>query len=155
MARPTLRRGTKGERVEELQRLLLRLGYDLGSSGADSVFGRTTESAVRAFQKSRGLTVDGVVGPRTWAALCTQAPSRSALPPVPDGISQIRAVSGASSTHTWGVAVDVNGAANKRGTRGDISPGILAIFERHGLKWGGEWRGRNCDPMHFRYCTGY
>ena len=63
----TLRRGDRGEDVKVLQRALRRAGYDAGT--IDSIFGSGTETAVRAFQRANGLTVDGIVGSRTWAAL--------------------------------------------------------------------------------------
>ena len=66
---PTLRKGSKGDSVVMLQQKLLSLGYDLGSWGADGSFGNATEKAVKAFQKDAGLTVDGVVGSKTWEAL--------------------------------------------------------------------------------------
>ena len=66
---PTLRRGSSGKDVQQLQQILLSLGYDLGPCGVDGVFGRMTQAAVQAFQKARGLTVDGIVGPLTWAAM--------------------------------------------------------------------------------------
>lgn len=56
----TIKRGSKGETVKVLQRKLNLL--------ADGIFGNLTEEAVREFQKSKGLTVDGIVGPKTWAA---------------------------------------------------------------------------------------
>ena len=62
---PTLRRGSKGNAVKECQALLEKCGYDLGPCGVDGDFGRMTEKAVRAFQKDRGLKVDGIVGPVT------------------------------------------------------------------------------------------
>ncbi len=62
-----LREGSRGPEVAELQRRLLAAGFDPGL--ADGDFGPRTDTAVRAFQKSRGLVVDGIVGPRTWSAL--------------------------------------------------------------------------------------
>ena len=69
--KPTLRRGSKGEAVKELQTELIKRGYDLGSYGADGSFGKATEAAVKAFQKDRGLNADGIVGEKTWEALET------------------------------------------------------------------------------------
>ena len=66
---PTLRRSDKGEKVRLMQSLLSDRGFDLGKYGIDGDFGSATEAAVRAFQKSAGLTADGVCGPKTWAAL--------------------------------------------------------------------------------------
>lgn len=68
-SRPTLRKGSRGEYVTLLQTQLINRGYNVGSTGADGVFGANTDSAVRAFQKANGLTVDGIVGPKTYAAL--------------------------------------------------------------------------------------
>lgn len=67
--RPTLRKGSKGEWVTVLQTKLSMLGYDLGPCGIDGDYGKSTVAAVKAFQKDAGLTVDGVCGPKTWAAL--------------------------------------------------------------------------------------
>ena len=63
----TLRRGDRGEDVKVLQRALKRAGFDAGT--IDGIFGSRTEAAVRAFQRANGLQVDGIVGPKTWAAL--------------------------------------------------------------------------------------
>ena len=60
-ARAVVRRGSRGQDVYELQEVL--------SIAADGVFGYNTEKAVKAFQKSRQLLPDGIVGPATWAAL--------------------------------------------------------------------------------------
>jgi len=59
------------------------------------------------------------------------------------------------SVHCWGIALDLNAATNRQGTKGDMSPQVVAVFRRHGFKWGGDWAGRYRDPMHFQYCTGY
>jgi putative chitinase len=65
-AETTLRRGAKGREVGRLQRLLGRQGFPLA---LDASFGPTTERAVARFQERAGLKPDGIVGPRTWAAL--------------------------------------------------------------------------------------
>ncbi len=78
--KPTLRRGCAGSYVEECQRVLLGAGYDLGTYGADGKFGAKTEAAVKAFQKAKGLTADGVVGRNTWAALDAMADKPAAEP---------------------------------------------------------------------------
>ena len=46
--------------------LLIEAGLE---TDIDGIFGRHTESLVRDFQADRGLTADGIVGPRTWAEL--------------------------------------------------------------------------------------
>nr|WP_255717267.1 peptidoglycan-binding protein [Salipaludibacillus sp. CUR1] len=63
----TLRRGSRGTSVKQLQEQLTRLGYN--TRGVDGIFGPGTESAVRRFQKDKKLTVDGVVGPQTRTAV--------------------------------------------------------------------------------------
>jgi len=64
---PTLRRGSQVDEVADLQMLLnSKFGYELE---VDGNFGKATETAVKDFQKKHGLTADGVVGKKTWAAL--------------------------------------------------------------------------------------
>jgi lysozyme len=53
----------------DVQKALILLGYDLGPTGADGDYGKRTKSAVQAFQNDHGLRVDGLVGPKTLAAL--------------------------------------------------------------------------------------
>ncbi|MBT9385464.1 peptidoglycan-binding protein [Pseudooceanicola sp. CBS1P-1] len=65
--RRTLRRGSSGDPVPELQTLLASAGFDVGA--ADGLFGRQTEDAVEAFQTARRLLPDGIVGPATWGVL--------------------------------------------------------------------------------------
>ena len=51
--------------------MLEQAGYSVGTYGIDGDFGKDTLAAVKAFQQDRGLKVDGIVGPKTWAALGT------------------------------------------------------------------------------------
>ena len=77
---PTFRRGDKGDMVRVLQtQLSTGHGYDIGKCGIDGDFGKATEAAVKKFQKDKGLTADGVVGPKTWEAL-----NQPAYYPVPE-----------------------------------------------------------------------
>lgn len=62
----TLRLGSKGSEVKELQSALTRAGYSLT---VDGVFGTKTASAVVSFQDRYGLSTDGIVGAKTWKAL--------------------------------------------------------------------------------------
>jgi peptidoglycan hydrolase-like protein with peptidoglycan-binding domain len=64
MAEPTLKNGSQGQEVKDLQDALKVLGFNPGP--VDGIFGDKTETAVRAFQADRGITVDGIVGPVTW-----------------------------------------------------------------------------------------
>jgi peptidoglycan hydrolase-like protein with peptidoglycan-binding domain len=66
----SLRHGACGPEVEYLQGQLLAAGFDPGP--IDGIFGQRTKAAVMAFQRAKGLEVNGVASPRTWAALDTR-----------------------------------------------------------------------------------
>ena len=66
---PLEQEGSKGEDVRTVQYLVTAQGH---STGVDGVFGPATKSAVQAFQSSRGLGADGIVGPQTWSQLIIQ-----------------------------------------------------------------------------------
>ena len=72
--RELITRGARGESVEEFQKILKDLGYDLGEfgpkgDGIDGKFGIVTKEAVKSFQKDHGLKVDGIIGINTATAL--------------------------------------------------------------------------------------
>lgn len=69
-AEPTyvsLKNGDRNDQVKALQQALIALGYLEGD--ADGIFGKNTETAVKAFQKENGLTDDGIAGAQTQSAL--------------------------------------------------------------------------------------
>ena len=61
---PTLRKGARGNITKLLQEKLVSLGYN--TNGVDGIFGSGTKAAVIAFQNSKGIVTDGIVGKNTW-----------------------------------------------------------------------------------------
>jgi hypothetical protein len=74
LTQPLLKRGSKGDLVVWAQEHLVGAGETVAVTG---VFGKQTIAAVRAFQESHGLPVDGAIGTDTWQALLTVAPFRT------------------------------------------------------------------------------
>jgi lysozyme len=81
VARRVLKRGSSGEDVRRLQRLLAAAGLDVV---VDGDFGPMTEAAVRSFQAANVLEPDGIVGAETWKALCARPPREEPWPPLRD-----------------------------------------------------------------------
>ena len=92
---PLLKRGSSGPDVLTLQSALKQLGFD--PRGLDGRFGPGCEAAVKAFQQSKGLTPDGIVGPRTMAALQINA---AVAGPDVSGTTTGAAVPGATTSST-------------------------------------------------------
>jgi peptidoglycan hydrolase-like protein with peptidoglycan-binding domain len=66
---PLEQEGSQGEDVKTVQYLVTAHGHP---TGVDGDFGPLTKAAVQAFQSSRGLGADGIVGPLTWPQLIIQ-----------------------------------------------------------------------------------
>ena len=115
---PLLRRGSDGQPVRSLQHLLRARGHTVA---VDGDFGAQTDRAVRSFQRSRGLVVDGIVGPRTWGRLLVtvQLGSRGAAVRAVQDEFQFRNLSGDPST---GVQVD--------GVFGPQTDGAVRAFQQ-------------------------
>ena len=84
--RTYLRAGSKGPQVKTLQARLASLHYGVGKVDGD--FGEKTLAAVKAFQRAKGLVIDGVVGPKTAGALGLSAafsakPEHTPAPSIP------------------------------------------------------------------------
>ena len=67
--------GSSGNEVRQIQEKLKRWGYYTGN--VDGIYGSKTVSAVKAFQRKNGLTVDGVAGPKTLSAMGINSSSNS------------------------------------------------------------------------------
>ena len=63
--KPILRYGSSGAYVLAWQKYLNLMGYNLAEDG---IFGKDTQAAIIKYQKSKGLTADGIVGAKTWAS---------------------------------------------------------------------------------------
>ena len=100
---PTLRLGSRGTAVADLQRRLGAAGFSAGA--ADGIFGSQTDAAVRAFQRARGLSADGIVGAMTWSVLLNAPSASPPAPPTSGGTGAIRYGKG------WGGSEGVADAA--------------------------------------------
>ena len=124
----TLKQGSSGSDVKKLQTALMSAGYDVGTAGADGIFGKKTEAAVKAYQKANGLVVDGLAGNKTLGSLygssktntsssASQNTNKENTPKV-KGVDNTTLDKGYNSSFTaskdWNAAnKDVDSAANK------------------------------------------
>lgn len=72
---PTLKLGSQGQAVKELQELMNRRASRDYYLVVDGKFGPKTESLVKTFQRIYFLAIDGIVGPKTWKSLIADAPT--------------------------------------------------------------------------------
>jgi hypothetical protein len=79
-----IKKCVKGDIVKEIQKHLKKHGFpNFSKDGTiDGVFGGRTKQMVIDFQNSKGLTPDGVVGPKTWIELVKDKSSSPVKPPV-------------------------------------------------------------------------
>ena len=111
--------GSKGDRVKTLQQALITLGYLTGTP--DGIFGSKTKKAVKAFQKSKKLTADGVAGKKTLTAI------QSALA---GGAS-----SGYDSSSSSSAATSASSESSPSADGGELNPKISAPSGVQLLHW--------------------
>jgi len=58
------------------------------------------------------------------------------------------------STHSWGIAVDLESEKYPLGSDLRFPNEVIAVFAKAGFSYGGDFKSRR-DPMHFQYCKGY
>lgn len=93
----TTQSGSTGAAVIALQRQLNAHGQSLVTDGD---FGPKTKAGVESFQKSKGLSVDGVAGPQTWINLVSKASASQPPPPTPPSGSTLWGVDTASTVNS-------------------------------------------------------
>ncbi|MFB5189066.1 GH25 family lysozyme [Alicyclobacillus fastidiosus] len=103
MSNPTVQLNSTGAAVETLQKDLNTLGANPALT-VDGDFGAGTQTAVKAFQSAHGLTVDGVVGPATWAAIAAALQPKTTPDPSPTYPSEKIQINGVAITD--GIAMD-------------------------------------------------
>jgi len=112
----TLKQGSSGPAVKDLQRKLKDLGFD--PNGVDGNFGPGTRAALIAFQQSKGLQPDGIAGPATLAALQAGDVSANASPlpsPVPTVAGGALSLAGLSGLVPDSVIAQIPAAASEFG----------------------------------------
>lgn len=108
-ALPALSRlGSTGEEVRQIQSKLKSLGFYAGS--VDGIFGARTQSAVKAFQKSCGISADGIAGPTTLLYLGLSSSS-----------------SGYSSSDEWLLAKLIAAEARGESYKGQVAVGAVVL----------------------------
>ena len=99
-----LQKGDNGEAVKTMQTMLIACGYSCGNTGADGDFGNNTLAGLKAFQAAVGLTVDGVYGEKTKAALEKAYANHSTTTPTTDNAKAIWDRLYAAIQNPYGVA---------------------------------------------------
>jgi peptidoglycan hydrolase-like protein with peptidoglycan-binding domain len=109
-ASPTVYPGATGGAVSQVESVLASLGYYHGA--IDGVYGPELGSAVRSFQSTHDLAVDGIVGPITWGALDSAT---------------------GSSAHTVSTPAPSSGGLLREGSTGQAVVQLQTLLNDHGF----------------------
>lgn len=140
----TLRIGSSGTSVRQLQQQLKAAGFNTG--GVDGKFGPRTDAAVRAYQRAKGLQVDGLAGTETMRALQRDSFDGGTRPGNTTGTTGNNGTTG-----TTGTGPRPNAGANRtatfdrvsnRGARNQMVEGRITVNGRtYNFRSGGHGRG--------------
>jgi peptidoglycan hydrolase-like protein with peptidoglycan-binding domain len=114
--------GSSGEEVKKIQQILQGQGYNVGP--VDGLYGPQTQAAVQAFQKTKGLLPDGIVGPLTWSALQGTPVTPTPLPAAPVPRTMVTGVDRALSMFSGFSPMMLAG----------IGIGVMFLFSKPGKK---------------------
>lgn len=132
-----LRRGSNGQEVSDLQKLLNNLGWALAIDGD---FGSKTENAVKEFQSQKSLMIDGVVGAKTLSALgVVQTPTQNTNPkinPLVIDIYRGENVHSFQDAYKWGIRGVIHKATEGTGYKDATYAGRKNAARTAGLLWG-------------------
>jgi N-acetylmuramoyl-L-alanine amidase len=134
-----LRKGDKGSAVKELQQRLIIAGFSLPKYGADGDYGDETVAAVKGFQKTVGISADGIYGPVTDKKL-DQYKKPSGIP-VKGTIKIVNVNSAAFVMNAPDRIKAKNIGTLKKGTKIDIS-GSVKGRNNHDGYWEVIYKGR-------------
>ncbi|HEY8347746.1 MAG TPA: polysaccharide deacetylase family protein [Symbiobacteriaceae bacterium] len=126
-----LRHGDRGPEVAALQQTLKAAGFNPGV--VDGIFGSRTEAAVREAQKALGVTVDGIAGPVTLAALQAKArPAEETVRLVVHAAAGAEAEEAVEEPEAAGVqqfALTFNGVPDP-----EVLPEILSLLDEYEMQ---------------------
>jgi peptidoglycan hydrolase-like protein with peptidoglycan-binding domain len=129
----TLKNGSTGSDVKKLQTYLYNLGYLSSSSEIDGIFGSKTLSAVKAYQKASGLTVDGIVGTNTWSSLSSSGVSGTS--------AKSSSINNNTDTSSSGSSKNSSGSSKNGGQEYSSISKLISAAQNAQEGWTGERSG--------------
>lgn len=140
MAYTTLKYGSRGSSVSELQKLLNQNGYSLS---VDGIYGKNTQQAVRDYQTRTGLSVDGIAGNNTWGALTGNGGSGGS-----GGLSYSQIISNVSGGSSPGGGSSASYLSQYESGKPTYSPSQALKDAEALLK---DWEGKKPEPYQSSY----
>jgi uncharacterized protein (TIGR02594 family) len=119
-----LKLGSKGADVSRMQTLLNSALQPSPRLLVDGHFGKKSHDALVQFQSSRGLTADGVVGPKTWQALGQ----------LPQPVARVATVSTVTPAQSWMAIAEAEVGVRENAAAGQHNKRILEFHKSTTLR---------------------